>query len=129
VFVLVTTTLCSSPDSYGWSLYIATDLVTPVQTGTVATGIGELFLTGLDASTDYVLIMVGVCGEDESSPVQIEFTTNESGDVCGEYELTMDDGTPDHTFATITYIGCDGEEHNVVVTNTRLNNQFVVLPK
>jgi hypothetical protein len=107
-----------APDSYDWALYIEGDLVTVIQSGNVLPGVEELFLTGLDASTDYVLILIGQCEFGDASPVQLEFTTSESAESCGQYQLEMDNGTPDRDFASVTYINCDGNSANAIVINT-----------
>lgn len=112
-----------APDSYSWELFEATNLVTPVQTGTVAVGIEELPLGSLDPDTDYVLIMYGICdGDAQSEPAQIEFSTlpQTEDETCGQYILTMDDGTGLRgNYVDVTYINCSGENQNIRVFNTQ----------
>lgn len=81
---------------------------------------GSYPIPGLSPSTDYIVRIIGNCAGSDSSPVDTPFTTAEPSEesTCGQYELTMDNGTLEFDSANVTYIDCEGEELTVIVTNT-----------
>lgn len=93
---------------YVWNLYLASDLGTPVQSGTEPTT--ALALTGLTASTNYNLQVAGDCCDEDISPfVSFPFTTNPpvESETCGEYEFTFNQSCPDPHKGSVTYLDCN----------------------
>lgn len=74
-------------DGYEWQLFLASDLINPVQTGSTTGTFIDLF--GLGPNTNYVLYVRSVCSEGEFSPyIQEPFMTTGGGggeDTCGNY--------------------------------------------
>lgn len=106
------------PAAYEIFIYAADNLVDVLY---AASGpAGSYPIPGLSPETDYIVRIIGNCAGSDSSPVDTPFTTAAPSEesTCGQYELTMDDGTPDRTNASVTYIDCDGDERTVVVINT-----------
>lgn len=81
-----------------WNLYLASDLGTPVQSGTKPATlflIVLLSLTGLTPSTNYVIQVASDCCDGNLSPfVSTPFTTNppEESEICGSYQVEFIDG-------------------------------------
>lgn len=104
---------------YSWNLYLASDLGTPVQSGTEPTT--TLPLTGLTASTTYNLQVAGDCCDDDLSPyVSAEFTTEPAAEtgICGEYELCFSDPEySEETIASVQYINCSGDYQTKLIAN------------
>jgi hypothetical protein len=111
--------------AYDFALYLATDLVNPVSSGTVF--LSSVPLSGLLPETDYVLFVRTTCDDDlASNYAQIPFTTTEAEceETCGRYRLTMDDGSGDtsHT-STVWYTDCNGDLQSQIVPNQ--NSTFI----
>jgi hypothetical protein len=105
---------------YEWQLFDATDLITPIDSGTWPDE-GPLTLTGLTDNTDYVFKIRSVCdGPSTSSYIEYEFTTPPQSESCGRYEVEYNDGTgiPDN-FTMISYIACDGSVQQIAAYNER----------
>lgn len=99
--------------SYEWQLFLASDLGTPVQTGTADTADNNAVITGLTPGESYRFYVRSVCdGGSFSGYVYIDFTMNPpSGDEnCGHYHLTNSD--PANVWA-ISYIDCNGMNQNI----------------
>lgn len=100
--------------SYEWSLYLLSDLVTPIQTGTSDTADNNAILTGLTGGTQYRLYVRSVCDAGAYSDyVYIDFTTTQppGNENCGQYEL-INNGIG---FANVSYIDCNGNNQNIVI--------------
>jgi hypothetical protein len=110
--------------SFEWKLYLATDLITPIDSGTQAGN--TITLTGLDPSTEYVFTVRSVCADDEfSNYAQIDFTTNpQSGtQSCGNYRLCYFNGFEDaNPTLHFNYIDCNGDDQFVIVNNFECEN-------
>lgn len=104
---------------YEYLLYLATDLINPVQSGSVA--VTTVTLTGLTPSTEYVFKVRMDCGGGSfSNYASISFTTNPPSDTesCGEYFLVMNLPEGDiNDFCIVQYIDCNGESQVIVVPN------------
>lgn len=104
---------------YSWNLYLASDLGTPVQSGSEPTT--AMGLTGLTASTNYVLMVAADCCDEDLSPfVSAEFTTEPSAEtgICGEYELCFSDAElSEESIASVQYINCSGDYQTKVIPN------------
>ena len=102
--------------SYEWSLYLLSDLINPVQTGTATTTDDAVTINSLTAATQYRLYVRTVCGGGNfSSYGYIDFTTDPApnNEFCGEYNL-FNSGFALHK--TVTYIDCNGVTQNVIVS-------------
>lgn len=93
-----------------WQLFLTSDLVNPIQNGTVGAGVGAVLLTGLTAGISYTFSVVSDCGSGNlSTPVNLEITiTGLVAETCANFTVTyipiVDD--PPQSF---TYIDCLGE--------------------
>lgn len=110
-----TITWDNMPDaaSYGWQLYLASDLITPINSGTNLTN--NLVLSSLTPGTNYVLYVQTNCTSSGSSGfTNVPFTTDgEDQGGCGEYSLFNNDYP--YNFATVNYIDCAGHEQYIIV--------------
>lgn len=104
---------------YNWALYLASDLGTPVQSGSLDDSITELELTGLTPSTNYVFFLQRDCCEGSLSPFSTRpFTTNppEEEEICGNYTIEMVTSCPDPSYyATVEYLDCNDDYQNTTV--------------
>lgn len=107
-----------------WNLYLASDLGTPVQTGTKNANLFPPYLTTLSINdllpnTNYVLQVASDCCDGDLSPfVSLPFTTNppEEEEICGTYELTLEDncGFEVHR-VTVSYLACNDTYQQIVI--------------
>lgn len=107
----------SAVTAYLWSLYLANDLGTPVQTGdTTDTFIA---LEDLLPGTDYVLSVTVDCAYSESNSVSdsVEFATESIGNSCGVFKMT-NDGFPSPATVAASYMDCNGIIQHVFVGTT-----------
>jgi hypothetical protein len=105
---------------YDWELYLASDLLTVVDSGNILTE-GPVELT-LDASTDYVFRVRSNCDGSTSPWVDYEFTTPPQTESCGRYRVEYNDGTGVRdNFTIISYIACDGSNQQVAAYNETTN--------
>lgn len=118
----------SRPDTcgYNWQLYLASDLGTPVQTGSTSDVVTELELTGLTPATDYVFYLQRDCCDGDLSPFTTrDFTTNPpvEAETCGEYEVTFENscGNPGY-YATISYLDCMDSYQNATIYTYNAQN-------
>lgn len=101
---------------FNWSLYLSSDLITPVQSGTEADE--ELDLSGLTPGACYTIFIQTVCEDSTSNFEQLEFCTAETETSCGRYEVCYDDGSGERgPFTTVTYTNCAGDEVDTVILN------------
>lgn len=106
--------------SWEWKLYLATDLINPVDTGTSLDN--DVTLSGLTPATQYVFTLRTACGGGEfSNYAQLPFTTNpsEGTETCGSYRLCYfnaidEDPAPNRAF---DYMDCNGDMQMVIVAN------------
>lgn len=114
-----------APDcDFPWFLYLASDLGTPVQSGTENVNIfppylNTLALNGLTPSTDYVLMVGSDCCDGDLSPlVSKAFTTQppSESEVCGSYSVSFTDGCGfAASHANIQYLDCNNEYQDIIV--------------
>ena len=104
-----------------WNLYLASDLGTPVQSGTTPASpfLNTITLEGLTPSTNYVIQVASDCCDGSLSPfISRSFTTNppEETEICGNYEFSLQDscGLEIHR-VTIQYLDCNDTYQQVVV--------------
>jgi hypothetical protein len=93
--------------SYDWILYLLSNLLSPVQTGSASTIDDSITITGLTPGTQYRFYVKTLCGgSNESNLVFIDFITNPaSGDVhCGHYELFNNNLAQ---YASVSYVDCN----------------------
>lgn len=99
---------------YIWNLFLASNPVTPVQSGTTA-GL-SVNLTGLTPNTEYIFQVYSDCGEGSfSSPISENFTTDlpPIGLTCGRYRVYTEGGGPP---PFISYLDCEANSQNQVTT-------------
>lgn len=113
----------SDANNFNWQLYLASDLITPVQTGSTTSE--SVSLTGLTPGSDYVFYIQAVCAEDNMSEFStFDFSTiGEPTAGCGRYQVTYNDGTHNRTSTTVTYINCAGIETDITIIN--LQTRFI----
>lgn len=99
-------------ESYSWQLYLAADLITPIDSGTELTN--SVSLTGLTPGTDYVFYVQTNCSDSSSGFANTPFsTTGESEGGCGEYEIcNVTDGIGT---ISVTYMNCAGAYTNTFI--------------
>jgi hypothetical protein len=99
-----------------WNLYLASDLGTPIQSGTHPASIfppylNFLTLNSLSSSTNYVLQVASDCCDGNVSPfVSLPFTTNppEESEICGEYLIEFTDGCGfNSNYLDFQYLDCN----------------------
>lgn len=100
-----------------WQLFLTSDLVNPIQNGTVGAGVGAVLLTGLTAGISYTFSVISDCGSGNlSTPVNLEITiTGLVAETCANFTVTyipIVDDPPQ----LISYIDCLGEVQNVSLT-------------
>lgn len=97
---------------YVWSLFLASDLGTPVQTGTQPSEpvVITLDIEGLEPSTNYVLQVASDCCDGDLSPyVSTLLTTNppDEAAVCGQYSLEVQSNCSDAGYyIEVQYLNC-----------------------
>lgn len=95
-------------NGYIWQLYYAEPFLQLVDSGTTA-GL-SVNLTGLEAGREYTFFVQSDCGDGVSNNVTFDFTTSSSGDGCGRYEVSYDDGTGNpENFTFFEYMNCAGD--------------------
>lgn len=99
--------------SYNWQLYLASDLITPVQTGTATTADNQAILTSLTPGTDYVFYVQSVCdGGSTSGFVNIPLSTDgEPQQGCGQYKICNGNLNGSEA-ASVSYLNCSGNYVN-----------------
>lgn len=101
-------------NGYQWQLFLASNLITPIQTGTSTNNLIDI--TGLSPGTTYVLYVRSDCGDGEFSPyIQEPFTTSGGGggeDTCGSYFVQPQFPEP----AYVNYENCAGNSATVLVS-------------
>lgn len=104
-------------DGYEYKLFEATDLLTPVDTGTVL--VEELELTGLTPNTQYVVQIRSVCGVgDYSGWISANWTTPPQSNSCGTYDVNWSDGSGiTSRYQIVQYMACDGSKRTAAVYN------------
>lgn len=110
----------SPDDGYYWELFRRDNLGATVATGTTAsTGVD---LTELESCTEYVIFVRAVCetGVVESQYNQYLFDTECQEASCGRYEVGYDNGSPERTQGTITYLDCASQYRTRNITNTQV---------
>lgn len=114
---------------YVWNLFLASDPVTPVQTGTTA-GL-TVTLGSLISSTNYIFQVYSDCGDGNySASIVAPFTTeaSEVGAFCGQYNIVFNRTSPGAESASVSYLNCDvqpvNEEIFVFLTYTRCIYQY-----
>lgn len=109
---------------YNWKLYLATDLITPVQTGSVF--LSSTPLAGLTPSTQYVFFVNTQCAVDNVSGYgQIGFTTNpvEETETCGNYIVCFNDPmSPSNSIGQCYYLDCNGDYQLTYINNFQCKN-------
>lgn len=107
--------------SYEWQLFLLSNLITPVQTGTANTADNNVILTGLTAATQYRLYVRSVCASGFSGYVYIDFTTDPASgtDACGSYELTNNS----FGLKSVNYIDCNGNYQTLFIPT--LQTRFI----
>lgn len=105
------------PLSYNYSLYLSSDLFTPVDSGNT-TDIAVEY-TDLMAGTCYTFFVQSVCESGTSEFVSIEFCTPVGDGNCGRYLVSQNDGSGEHGGGVIvfSYINCSGNPQNDFITN------------
>lgn len=95
---------------YNWQLYLASDLFNPINSG--STAFNTTTLTGLSSGTEYVFYVQTDCGDGNLSGFSnMPFETSGSpSQGCGQYQLY--NNNPPATYATTTYIDCNGDSKN-----------------
>lgn len=102
-----------TPVGYIWSLYLASDIYTPVQTGSEA-GL-SVYLTGLTEGEDYIFALQTDCGGDLSPITFVEFTTPVTdAENCGSFLVSF--SPLDGGIANYSYMDCSGAIVNLTVT-------------
>lgn len=102
---------------YTWQLYLASDLITPINSG--VTGSNTVTFSGtLTPGTDYVFYVRTNCPDSVSGFSNIPFSTlGESTGGCGQYEIC--NVTPDGLGAiSATYMNCAGSYSNVIIPHS-----------
>lgn len=109
----------SAVNQYNWALYLASDITTPVQTGSTT----SLFvnLTGLTPGTNYTFAVTVDClyNENDSTTETFDFSTQTvSGEgSCGVFTF-YNDGFPSPASVPVSYFDCNGLlQHENVGTN------------
>ncbi len=103
-------------ESYYWELFLSTDLITPIDTGTVANS--PISLTGLNESTEYRITLVSVCyGGATSEPVFENFASgSDEGETCGRYSVQyLSPGGQPSDFTIFNYTNCAGNSQNDII--------------
>lgn len=102
--------------SYSWELFETSDLITPVDSGSVSNS--PISLTGLSPATEYRIEVVAHCyGGSESEPVFEEFTVAaEEGETCGRYSGWWygPNGLPSE-YTIFNYTNCAGNSQNDII--------------
>lgn len=102
---------------YTWQLYLASDLITPINSGVTITN-NVVFSGTLTPGTDYVFYVQTNCSDSVSGFANISFSTlGESTGGCGQYEIC--NVTPDGLGAiSATYMNCAGSYSNVIIPHS-----------
>ncbi len=102
---------------YTWQLYLASDLITPINSGVTASN-NITFSGTLTPGTDYVFYVRTNCPDSTSGFTNIPFSTlGESTGGCGQYEIC--NVTPDGLGAiSATYMNCAGSYSNVIIPHS-----------
>lgn len=99
---------------YDWYVFLASDPVTPVDSGNVAEP--AVVASGLLPNTEYVFQVFSNCGDGNlSTPISENFTTDlpPLGENCGRYRVYTAGGGPP---PFITYLDCNAINQNQVTT-------------
>lgn len=103
----------SPAGGFDYELFLASDPVTPIQSGN--TSADHVDLTGLTSGESYIFSLVAVCGAyDESTPVTTTFdTASRPADACGSFIVTY---LPDVSegIQSFSYMDCLGDIQNYV---------------
>lgn len=106
---------------YKWSLFLSSNLGTPVQTGNTTDNFVNL--SGLLPGTNYTFIVYTDCvyNDEDSEGVSTEFATiGTGGGPCGSFTFT-NEGFPSPATVAVSYFDCNGvlQHENVSTTLTR----------
>lgn len=112
-------------DHIQWTLYAASDLINPLQTGVASTSDLNVVVTGLTPGTAYRFYMQSICASTTSGAVYINFTTDPSSgaNTCGLYELFNVSFT---LFKVVTIRGCDAISTSITIPPLQ-RREFCVL--
>lgn len=102
-------------DHIQWTLYAASDLINPLQTGVASTADLNVVVTGLTPNTAYRFYMQSFCSASMSGAIYIDFTTDPSdaGGTCGQYNVFY--SAFPANFGIVTYIDCNGTEQSLFI--------------
>ena len=105
-----------TPTGYIWVLYLASDIYTPVDSGSTTDNFVNI--TGLTVGEDYVFTVQTDCGAYDLSDVSsVEFTSTETpSELCGNFQVSyapIDGGE----ITNISYMDCTGAVQNFVVVS------------
>jgi hypothetical protein len=112
----ITWDFIAGPVLYVWQLYLASDLITPINSGVSLTN-SVIFSGTLMPGTDYVFYVQTNCTDSSSGFANVPFSTlGESTGGCGQYEIcNVSEGIGT---ISVTYMNCAGSYTNTFIPHS-----------